>query len=107
MAIPRLESCPKCKGHLMQEKDNYGLYQQCLQCGYLRDLQTFPSIAIEQTEEEKESIVSHHVSAKGSRAIFWDTAGLIEGYHRTALTDSMDFRLILDTLHKRHQENRE
>ena len=62
MAIPKLDSCPKCKGHLLLEKDNYGLYQQCLQCGYLHDLQTFPIIASYETREEKESIVPHHVS---------------------------------------------
>ena len=107
MATSTLDICPKCKGHLLLEKDNYGLYQQCLQCGYLHDLQTFPSIAIEETEDEKVSMVSYHVPTKGSPATFQDTAGPIEGYHRMAQADPMDFRIILDTLRKRHQENRE
>ena len=106
MGIPKLESCPKCKGHLILEKDNYGSYQQCLQCGYLHDLQTFPSIAIEQTEDDQESKIPQHVSANGSCAIFRDTTRLIEDSHKTALADPLDFRLVLDAPHKRHQENR-
>ena len=39
MAIAVLKRCPKCEGNLMLEKDNYGLYEQCLQCGYIHDLQ--------------------------------------------------------------------
>jgi DNA-directed RNA polymerase subunit M/transcription elongation factor TFIIS len=95
VSIPKLENCPKCKGNLILEKDDYGLYQQCLQCGYLHELKTFPIIESEETEDEEEPIVTHYVSAKGSRAIFRDTARLVEGYHR------------MDALHKRHQENRQ
>jgi hypothetical protein len=33
-------SCPRCKGDIMLgNKDQYGWYEQCLQCGYLRDLE--------------------------------------------------------------------
>ncbi|HLC30894.1 MAG TPA: YheV family putative metal-binding protein [Dehalococcoidia bacterium] len=33
------KNCPKCgKGDLIQEKDIYGSYRQCVQCGYLEDL---------------------------------------------------------------------
>ena len=32
------KNCPKCgKGDLIQEKDSYGWYRQCVQCGYLQD----------------------------------------------------------------------
>jgi len=34
----RLKSCPRCKGDLYLEKDIYGWYEQCLQCGYVKDL---------------------------------------------------------------------
>ena len=34
----RFNSCPRCKGDIMLgNKDKYGWYEQCLQCGYLRD----------------------------------------------------------------------
>jgi DNA-directed RNA polymerase subunit M/transcription elongation factor TFIIS len=34
------KSCPRCKGVVYLEKDMYGWYEQCLQCGYSRDLDT-------------------------------------------------------------------
>ena len=30
--------CPKCGGKLYLDKDHYGWYEQCLQCGLTRDL---------------------------------------------------------------------
>ena len=104
MAIPRLESCPKCKGHLMLEKDNYGLYQQCLQCGYLHDLQTFPVIDSAKIEDEKELVASRRVAAKGTRDVSQNTPRLFESSHSTALANPLDLQLILDGLHKRHQD---
>ena len=35
----RLKSCPKCKtGDIALERDAYGCYMRCLQCGFLRYL---------------------------------------------------------------------
>lgn len=33
-----LKRCPRCNGDLFIDRDQYGLFLQCLQCGYLRDL---------------------------------------------------------------------
>ncbi len=33
-----LKSCPKCHGDMYLEKDSYGVFRQCLQCGLVRDL---------------------------------------------------------------------
>jgi Zn ribbon nucleic-acid-binding protein len=31
--------CPRCKrGNMALDKDNYGWYEYCIQCGYLQDL---------------------------------------------------------------------
>ena len=35
----RLKACPKCKGDLQLDRDEHGWYEQCIQCGYMRDLQ--------------------------------------------------------------------
>ena len=35
----RLKSCPRCKGDLALDLDQWGLYEQCIQCGYLHDLE--------------------------------------------------------------------
>ena len=31
--------CHRCKGTMVRERDLHGWYEQCLQCGYLRDLE--------------------------------------------------------------------
>ena len=34
----KLKACPKCHGDLYLERDQYGSYMSCLQCGYLTEL---------------------------------------------------------------------
>jgi hypothetical protein len=34
----RLHGCVRCKGDVSIDKDQYGWYENCLQCGYTRDL---------------------------------------------------------------------
>ena len=34
----KLRSCPRCGGDMFTDKDLYGLFEQCLQCGYVRYL---------------------------------------------------------------------
>jgi hypothetical protein len=48
----RLKCCPKCKGDVLLDKDHYGWYEQCLQCGYLRDLETI--VQVEQQPDRME-----------------------------------------------------
>jgi hypothetical protein len=103
--IPRLDSCPKCKGRLLLEKDNYGSYQLCLQCGYLHDLQTFPVIDSAKTEDEKELVGSRRLPAKGTRDVWQNTPRLFESSRSTALANPLDLQLILDALHKRRRDN--
>ena len=33
-----LKSCPKCLGALVLDRDMYGRYFMCLQCGFMRDV---------------------------------------------------------------------
>ena len=33
-----LKACPRCEGDLHTNRDMYGSYRQCLQCGYMQDL---------------------------------------------------------------------
>jgi len=36
----RLKSCPRCKkGDVRFDRDQYGWYEYCIQCGYMRDLE--------------------------------------------------------------------
>jgi hypothetical protein len=32
------KACPKCKGDLYLNRDMYGKYVNCFQCGYLKDV---------------------------------------------------------------------
>jgi hypothetical protein len=35
----KLKGCPKCKeGDVTSDRDLYGWYEYCIQCGYTRDL---------------------------------------------------------------------
>lgn len=34
----RLKACPRCGGDLARDRDEYGDYDRCFQCGYVADL---------------------------------------------------------------------
>lgn len=34
----KLNGCPRCGGTVLIDRDHYGWYQQCLNCGYEHDL---------------------------------------------------------------------
>ena len=38
MAWWKLKSCPRCDGDMFVDKEEYGWYEDCIQCGYRRDL---------------------------------------------------------------------
>ena len=45
------ESCPRCRGYMNANRDQYGNYKECLQCGYMVDFEIqkhskHPSISI-------------------------------------------------------------
>ena len=33
-----LKACPKCRGDVLVDRDWYGPYAKCLQCGLMKDL---------------------------------------------------------------------
>jgi len=54
-----LNSCPKCKGDMvLGNKDQYGWYEQCLQCGYLRDLETIVQVEHQRAKGKKTKLPS-------------------------------------------------
>ena len=52
-----LKACPRCRGDLNTRQDIYGEYQECLQCGYMKDIETpsalFPVPASAQREKKQ------------------------------------------------------
>ena len=53
----RLKSCPKCAGDVRVDRDQYGWFEQCIQCGYIRDLEPI-TIAPEKKSPEKGEVWS-------------------------------------------------
>ena len=35
----KLKACPRCKGDLHGNRAMYGSYDECLQCGYMQDIE--------------------------------------------------------------------
>ena len=46
--------CPRCGGNVYLDKDKFGWYEECLQCGYNRDLQAI----VDARKRESEAILS-------------------------------------------------
>ena len=40
----RLKNCPHCGGDIMDDRDQYGWFEVCLQCGHMRYLSAPESI---------------------------------------------------------------
>ncbi len=49
VGVTMLRGCPRCRGDIRTNKDMYGYYRQCVQCGYLEDLEV-----IEMAHSERE-----------------------------------------------------
>ena len=49
----RLKDCPKCGGDVLLDRDHYGWYEQCLQCGHLRDLRNIAQANVERSKPQK------------------------------------------------------
>ena len=45
--------CPKCGGSLYLDRDLYGWYEQCLNCGFTRDLRTVVAMTPEKAAPAK------------------------------------------------------
>jgi hypothetical protein len=56
----RIRACSRCKnGEVFLDRDEYGWYECCLQCGYSRDLPSLAQpVANESREKEKVGLPS-------------------------------------------------
>lgn len=50
----RLKGCPKCGGDVFVDRDISGWYEQCLQCGYLHDLNSIEEVKEQPREKKRE-----------------------------------------------------
>lgn len=54
----RFKSCPRCKGDVLVDLDHHGWYEECLQCGYQRDLKDIIEVQQQRTQELKKKQLS-------------------------------------------------
>ena len=50
----KLKNCPRCEGDIRVDRDQYGWYEECIQCGYICDLKSIVTIQ-EQNSGKKKS----------------------------------------------------
>ena len=50
----KFDSCPRCRGDMILNKDHYGWYERCLQCGYEHNLDSIVEAQQQVVKEEKE-----------------------------------------------------
>lgn len=87
----------------MLENDNYGLYQQCLHCGYIHDLQTVDRLHKKQAKQKREKQAAQHVASEISDNEVRATPQLA-GYSQTEyLTFPPSLQSILNRLLKERQ----
>ena len=44
MAVWKLKSCPRCSGDLFIQRETDGWYEECLLCGYQRDVSNLVTV---------------------------------------------------------------
>jgi len=50
----RSNICPRCRGYVVLDRDRYGWFEQCLQCGYEHNLDNIVEAHQQLVEGESE-----------------------------------------------------
>ena len=56
----RFKSCPRCKGNVIIDRDQYGWYEQCIQCGYISDLKNMAEVRQPRVKVQKRKLPEEH-----------------------------------------------
>jgi hypothetical protein len=67
MVMWKLKTCPRCQGDLFIDKDFVGWYEQCLQCGFRRELKALVEPKQKQPVPETERLPSSGVDTPEKR----------------------------------------
>ncbi|MBI2830372.1 MAG: hypothetical protein HYX81_04345 [Chloroflexi bacterium] len=59
----RFKGCPRCHGDLLVDRDEFGWYEECIQCGFTRDMRTV------STDENKEVVVRKRRRSHRNRVV--------------------------------------
>ena len=63
----KFKSCPRCNGDILLDRDHYGWYGQCLQCGYQHDLKSI--VEAQQQAEIKNKMAASESYEQGSLSL--------------------------------------
>jgi len=50
----KLKGCPRCGADVFFERDEWGWYEECLQCGHMHDLAGIAELREQPAERQKE-----------------------------------------------------
>jgi len=53
MAMWKVKSCPHCGGDMFIDRDIYGWYEKCLQCGYCYELRSLEELRQSPARKDK------------------------------------------------------
>lgn len=57
-----LKACPRCHGDVELTKDQYGEYEACIQCGWVKDIENCSLLRITmEAKVPQENVFSPHV----------------------------------------------
>ncbi len=65
MAWWKFKSCPRCDGDMFIDREQYGWYEDCIQCGYGRDLIDIVELGQQQARGVKEGRGKVKTPSKG------------------------------------------
>ncbi len=54
----KLKACPRCGGDVFIDKGLDSWYEECLQCGYQRELRNLREIGVESPQREREPVLA-------------------------------------------------
>jgi hypothetical protein len=69
MVMWKLKTCPRCQGDLFLDKDVDGWYEQCLQCGYRRQMRPIAEPDRKQPAPEAERLPTSGVDTPEKRRV--------------------------------------
>lgn len=61
----KLKSCPRCDGDMFIDRDLYDCHEQCIQCGYARELIDIVELEQQQSCGENEEKGKVKTSSRG------------------------------------------
>jgi DNA-directed RNA polymerase subunit M/transcription elongation factor TFIIS len=58
MAVWKLKSCPRCSGDLFIQRETDGWYEECLLCGYQKDVSNLVTVNTKGQVKIKDQILN-------------------------------------------------